>query len=350
MRLGRRRVLQSLAGVLAAPAIVRTAFGQAAQVTLKLHHFLSPLSNAHARFLAPWAKQVASESGGRIKIDVFPAMTLGGSPAQLYDQARDGIADIVWTMPGHRPGRFPLLETFELPFVPSRNAFVNSQAVQDFAQQQALWNEFRDVHAICFCARDHAVLHSMRQVRTLEEVRGLKLQHPTRLAGEALKALGVHPIGVPLAQVPHALAQNVIDGCVLPWGVVPTLKLPETLRFHAEVAGPPALSTATFVLAMNKGKYNGLPADLRAVLDRNSGQAAAMMAGRMWDNEGIATAETVKGRGNTVAVLSPDEAARWRKATQPVIEAWMRQVKERGADGGRLLETARALLAKHEKG
>lgn len=347
MRLRRRSVLQGLGGVIAAPALARAAFGQAARVTLKMHHFLSPLSNGHAKFLAPWAKQVEAESGGRIRIDIFPAMQLGGAPSQLYDQARDGIADIVWTLPGNTPGRFPLIEAFELPFVPSRSALVNSQAVQDFAQQPLLTNEFREVHPLCVWAHDHGLLHTNRQVRTLEDLRGLKLRFPTRLAGEALKALGANPIGMPIRQVPHALVQRVIDGCVVPWDVVPEIKLHETLKFHTEIPGSPTLYTTTFVLAMNKARYGGLPADLKTVLDRNSGQAAATMAGRMWDSEGVTVGKMVKGRGNTVTVLSPEETGRWRKATASVIDGWVRQVKARGADGGRLLETARALLAKY---
>jgi TRAP-type transport system periplasmic protein len=347
MRIARRHLMQGLAA-LAAPAVVRSAFGQAAQVTLKLHHFLSPLSNGHAKFLAPWAKQVEAESGGRIKFEIFPAMQLGGSPAQLFDQARDGVADIVWTLPGNTPGRFPLIEVFELPFVPSRRALVNSQAVQEFGEK-LLKTEFREVRPLCFWAHDHGLVHANKQVRSLEDLRGLKLRFPTRLAGEALKALGAGAVGMPIPQVPQALVQNVIDGCVVPWEVVPALKVHELLKYHTEIPGSPTLYTTTFVLAMNKPRYDGLPADLKAVLDRTSGQAAAAMAGRMWDAEGQSVSEMVKGRGNTVTTLSVEEAARWRKATEPVIQAWLRQTRERGVDGGKLLDTARTLLAKYEK-
>jgi TRAP-type C4-dicarboxylate transport system substrate-binding protein len=182
-------------------------------------------------------------------------------------------------------------------------------------------------------------VHANRQVKSLEDLRGLKLRFPTRLAGEALRALGATAIGMPIPQVPQALVQSVIDGCVVPWEVVPAIKVHEMLKFHTEIPGSPTLYTTTFVLAMNKPKYERLPADLKAVLDRHSGQVAATMAGRMWDAEGVIVSEMVKGRGNTVTTL----------ATEPVIEAWTRQMKQRGADGGKLLETARALLAKYEK-
>jgi TRAP-type transport system periplasmic protein len=348
MPFARRRFLQLAGATMAAPAVARVAWAQAPQVTLKLHHFLSPISNGHAKFLSPWARKVEAESGGRIKIDIYAAMQLGGSPPQLYDQARDGVADIVWTLPGNTPGRFPTIEVFELPFVPSRRAIVNSRAVQEFSQAH-LRNEFREVHPICFWAHDHGLVHANRQIKALEDVRGLKLRFPTRLAGEALRALGANAIGMPIPQVPQALVQSVIDGCVVPWEVVPAIKVHELLKFHTEIPGSPTLYTTTFVLAMNKPKYDSMPADLKRVLDANSGEVAAAMAGTMWDNEGVAVAEMVKQRGNTITALTQQEAVRWRKATEPVIEAWLKQMKDRGTDAGKLLETARALLAKHDK-
>src|SRR5690242_1878807 len=114
MRFARRQFL-TLAAV-AAPAVVRSAFADA-PVVLKLHHSFSSVSSVHNKFLAPWARKVETESGGRIRIDIFPSMQLGGAPSQLYDQARDGVADIAWVQPSNTPGRFPKTEAFELPFV-----------------------------------------------------------------------------------------------------------------------------------------------------------------------------------------------------------------------------------------
>ena len=107
MTVSRRRFLAATGAAFAAPAIARPAFAQA-QVTLKLHHFLPPVSNGHAKMLAPWAKMVEEDSGGKIKIDIFPSMQLGGTPPQLYDQARDGVVDIVWTLPGSTAGPLPI--------------------------------------------------------------------------------------------------------------------------------------------------------------------------------------------------------------------------------------------------
>lgn len=348
MTIARRRFLTLAGASIAAPAVARVAWGQAPQVTLKLHHFLPPVSNAHTKLLVPWAKTVESQSGGRIKIDIFPSMQLGGAPPQLFDQARDGVADIVWTLPGSTPGRFPSIEVFELPFLAAKQGVVNAKAVQEFSETH-LKDEFKDVHPICVWAHDHGLIHSSRPVKTMADLKGMKLRSPTRLAGEALKALGAIGIPMPVPQVPEALAQKVIDGCVVPWEVVPALKVHELVKNHAEIPGSPTLYTATFILAMNKAKYASLPADLKAVLDKNSGQVAATMAGAMWDDQAKVVEDLVKKKGNNVGAISAEEAANWRKATAPVHEAWIKQVKDRGLDGGKLIETARALVAKYAK-
>ena len=346
MSFDRRRFLTLAGSAVAAPAVLRATRANAQEVTLRMHHFLPPVSNGHAKFLKPWADKVAAESNGRIKIDIFPSMQLGGTPPQLFDQARDGVADIVWTLPGSTPGRFTGVEAFELPFVANKKGLVNSLALADYAEAN-LAQEFREVKPICLWAHDHGLIHANKAIKTIDDLKGLKLRFPTRLAGEALRALGVNAIGMPVPQVPESLAQRVIDGAVIPWEVVPALKVHELVKFHTEIPGSPTLYTATFILAMNRAKYDAMPADLKAIIDRNSGAVASAMAGKMWDDQAVAVSDMVKKRGNVITVLDEAEAARWRKATEPVIEGWFKTAKDKGLDGEKLLASAKAALAKH---
>lgn len=342
----RRKFLRIAAGAVASPAVMRIARANVPQATLKLHHFLPATANAHSKLLMPWTKKIEAESEGRLRIDIYPSMQLGGTAPQLYDQARDGIVDIVGTLPSYTPGRFPGIEVFELPFVANRRAVTNAKAVQEFYETY-LRAEFRDVHPLCTFAHDGGVLHARRPIRTMSDMRGLKLRAPTRLAGEALKALGAEGIVMPISQVPDALTYKAIDGCVVPWEVVPVLKLQQLVKNHSEIAGSPTLYTATFILAMNKRKYDYFPADLRKILDANSGQYAATLAGRMWDEQAVTVESLVKARGNSVIVIAADEVARWRKATEPVVAAWLKGAKARGLDGEKLLRNAKASIAKY---
>jgi len=345
MRWTRRTFIASTLALLATPAILRRARADAPQLTLKLHHSFSAVSAVHEKFLAPWARKVEADSGGRIRIDLFPSMQLGGAPAHLFDQARDGVADIVWAVPGATPGRFPKSEAFELPFVLSHRALVNSKALEDFAAAN-LQDEFRELHPLCFSCRDHGVLHTARAIKSIGDLKGLRLHVPNRLAAESVRALGAQGVSVPMPQVPMAISARAIDGCLDPWDAVPGLRLNDSLKNHTDFAEQ-ALSSATFVLAMNRQAYDRLPRDLKTVIDNNAGQPVAGMAGAMWDIEAKAVAGAARDRGEPVVVINGEEMAPWRKATEPVIAAWHKQMKERKLDGDKLLADVHVLLAKY---
>ena len=345
MGIARRTFLASSIGTAIAPAIVRVACADTPPITLKLHHAFSAVSGVHDKFLLPWARKIETESGGRLHVDIFPSMQLGGAPATLFDQARDGSADIVWTSPTLTPGRFAKIETFELPFLPSRRALVSSRALTDFAAAN-LQDEFRDFYTICFSCSDSAAIHATRPMRTTEDMKDFKLHVQTRLAAEAMLALGARPVMMPSAQLPAAITEHVVDGCLDPWHLVPPLRLNDLLRTHTEFSDH-SPSARTYVLAMNKASYERLPRELKSVIDSNSGQVAAAMAGAMWDQQAAAVANMVVERGDLIVTLLPEAVASWRKATEPVIDAWRKEMKEQKIDGGKLIAAANALLAKY---
>ncbi|WP_207476131.1 TRAP transporter substrate-binding protein [Arenibaculum pallidiluteum] len=348
MKVSRRSFLSIAAGAVAAPAVLREGYAQAAQVTLKLHHFLPPAANVPTNFLAPWARKVEEDSAGRLRIQLFPSMQLGGAPPQLYDQARDGVVDLVWTVLGYTSGRFPRSEAIESPFVSHRSSRVNSLAFQEYAEKH-IADEFREVRPICLFTHDRGVFHTDRKVERMEDLKGLKIRFPTRVAGEALKALGATAVGMPVPQVPESISQRVINGAVVPWEVVPSVKLDELVKFHTELPGQRSFYNTAFILAMNNAKFDSLPADLKDVVVRNSGQAAARMASVAFDNSTPKVIEQVNRKSGTIVTLSEAETARWEAATRPVVEDWARQMKERNVDGPKLLETVRELIAKYEK-
>ncbi len=345
MRVARRSFVASTLASLAAPALMRLARADVPPITLTLHHAFSAVSSVHEKFLAPWARKIELEANGRLRIDVFPSMELGGAPAQLFDQARDGAADIVWTAPGLTPERFPRIETFELPFLPSRRALVSSRALQDFAAIY-LKDEFAEVHPLCFSCADRGVIHAFAAVHSIEDLRDLKMHVQTRLAGETMRVLGAHAVPMPSEELPAALAEHVIDGCVDPWHMVPPFRLNDVLKTHTEFSEL-SLSSRTYVLAMNKPAYERLPRDLKTVLDNNSEALAAGMAGAMWDLQAHAVAENVAESGDVIVTLLPEAVAHWRKATESVITAWLKDMKEAKLDGGKMIAGAHALLAKY---
>jgi TRAP-type C4-dicarboxylate transport system substrate-binding protein len=347
MRVTRRALLGGASCLVAAPFVAGPAFGQSAEYRLKLHHFLARSGNVPQKFLVPWAHKIETESKGRIKIDIFPSMQLGGSPQQLFDQARDGVADFVWTLPAYTAGRFPIIEVFDLPFVGARKAVPNSKALQAFSEQH-LRDEFKEVRPICFFAQDRGVIHANKPIKTLGDLRGMRLRFSARLLGDALRTVGVNAMSIPVPQVPESLAQGVIDGCVLAWEAVPTLKIHELVKFHSEIPGSPTLSTTSFLLAMNRKRYESLPGDLKAVIDANSGIEPAAQAGAVWDNQAPIVTELVRKRKNTIVQMEDGAVKEWRKLVEPIHAAWVKQISERGHNGAKLLASVRELVAKYE--
>ena len=347
MRIARRTLFGSAAAVIAAPALARFARADAPPVVLKLHHFMSSVSSAHDRFIVPWARKVQADSGGRIRIDIFPSMQLGGAPARLFDQARDGEVDIVWTTPALTPGRFPKIEMFDLPFVPSRRALVSSLALADFAAVN-LKDEFREVRPLCFSCSDRGVMHANQPIRTVEDIKDLKIHVQTRWAGEAMQLLGAQPVPMPPGQLQAALGAHVIDGCLDPWHLMPGYRLNDVLKMHTEFYDTSPSST-TFILAMNSAAYDRLSRDLKAVVESNSGHAAAAMAGAMWDIEAASVADSAVRGSDSIITLLPEAVAHWRKLTEPVVGKWLKDMKEQKTDGGRLLASAHMLMQKYAK-
>jgi TRAP-type C4-dicarboxylate transport system substrate-binding protein len=141
----RRTLLKTIGTVIAAFSVfLSTADSQ--EITLRAHHFLPPSSPAQQELIEPWAKQVEADSNGRIRVQISPSMQLGGKPPQLYDQVRDGVVDIAWTLLGYTPGRFPIAEVFELPFMVT-TAEATTQAAQAFSEKH-LQDELRHVHPL----------------------------------------------------------------------------------------------------------------------------------------------------------------------------------------------------------
>lgn len=347
MKLSRRALIAGAGAAVAMPAFIRDA--KAAEFSFRLHHFLPPVSNGHAKMLSPWAKKIEAASNGRIAIQIFPSMQLGGTPPQLYDQARDGVADIVWTLPGNTPGRFPLSEVLELPFIGGRLGITNAQAGQEFASKYMM-DETKDVKLLSYWAHDTGLIHSKKQVTTLDSLKGQKLRFPTRLAGEALKAVGVNAIGMPVPQVPESLAQGVIDGAVVPWEVVPSIKVQELVKYHTNVPGKRAVYAASFFLAMNKAKFDALPDDLKKVIDDNSHMEFAKLAGNMWDSAGADVLKMVQGRsGNVINTMSDEDAKKWAELCKPIWSNFAGQLKAKGIDGDKMIAEAEALVAKYDK-
>lgn len=338
----------SLRAVLAAAALAGAAqLSHAADVTLRFHQFLPPQATIPAKAIVPWAQKVEKESGGRIKIQHFPSMQLGGKPPELYDQAKDGVADIVWTVLGYTPGRFPKSEVFELPFS-SGLAEPASRAFQEYVEKFAM-DEFKDVKVIAVHVHGPGLIHSKDPITKLEDLKGVKVRGGSRIVNIMLEQLGATPVGMPVPAVGEALSKGVISATTIPWEVTPALKVQQIVKNHTGFAGEQGLYTQTFVVAMNKAAYDKLPADLKKVIDANSGAETAAMFGRAMDEGDKVGLDLAKKAGNRIIMLDAVETQTWRRTASAVRGIWYKEVAAKGIDGPKLAAEAEALIEKHTK-
>ncbi|UCH49886.1 MAG: TRAP transporter substrate-binding protein [Betaproteobacteria bacterium] len=313
---------------------------------LKIHHPLPVSSTVHQKVLLPWCEALQLQSNGRLQCRLFPSMQLGGTVPQLIDQVGDGVVDIIWTLPGFSPGRFPMTEVFELPFM-IRDAEAASRALWDYVHQHDM-KEFAGMRPLALHVHGGGVFHTIdRPIRRRGDLRGMKIRAPTRQTTRFMAILGATPVGMPVPQVPEALAKGVIDGTLLPYEVMPTLKVDELTRYHSEPGSDqPKIYTSVFVLGMNKARYDSLPTDLKKIIDANSGIELSARIGSIFGQAEVINRQPLPPA--SINVISDQEIASWKKFGQPIIDGWVRDVTKSGADGKMLLDAARKLIADYE--
>ncbi|HQU89989.1 MAG: TRAP transporter substrate-binding protein [Zoogloeaceae bacterium] len=315
-------------------------------IILKVAHFWPPTAMSQQKVLEPWCAKIEQESAGRMKCQIYPAMQLGGTPPQLIQQAQDGVADIVWTLPGYTAGRFPSMEVFELPFMTNR-AEPASRAAWQYYEQFGK-EDFANVKPLAFHVHDEGYVHNNKHpITKMSDFRGLKMRAPTRMTNKMIAAFGATPVAMPMPAVAEAVSKGVVDGYVLPWEVIPAIKLHELTKFHSETdKSMPSLYTALFIIAMNPAKYDSLPDDLKKVIDANSGADFSASIGKAWDESAPPAREKAVAHGNAFATISVEELSKWRKVGDKLSASWAKEMDGKGYKGQAMLDTAKALIQK----
>lgn len=342
----RARLIQTAA---AAMVLAGAAAAQAQEVVLKVHHIWPTVAMGHNRVTVPWCEAIAKESNNRMRCQILPAMTGGGTPAQLVDRVKDGVDDLVLTLPGYTPGRFPIMEAFELPFM-TNTAEIASAAAWDYYNKYAT-KEFPGTKILATWVHDEGfVSTSNKQVSKMEDFRGLKIRAASRQSSKLLARLGATPVGMPIPPVADAMTKGTIDGFMTAWEIIPSFKLHEVSKYHTEIeASRPSMFTAGFVFAMNQAKYDSLPADLKRVIDNHSGANLSRTIGRYWDEATAVGRKAAQERGNSFIKINAAETDRWIQASAPLYDEWVADMDKRGLPGKQMLQDARDLIKKYSK-
>lgn len=299
---------------------------------LKLAHFVSPKHPMHSKFMAPMAATLAKNSAGKLTIKIYPAGALGKGPREQYNRAVDGIADITFGLHGYTSPQFPRTLLSELPGLGNSATDVTAKA---WKAAKLLEGDYTDVKMLALWMNDRSVLITKdKQIKSLADLKGLKVRAPSKLAAGLLRAWGAIPQTMPVTKVYTSLQTGVIDGVFIGASAIRAFKLAEVGKFFT--TGLPATFNS-FYLVMNKKAWNGLSAAEKKQLNAVTGEAASMKAATGYDRAGKAGIGVAKKAGRTVEPLSSSEAAKFQAIADAYVKKVVAAREKAGIPAGKII-------------
>ena len=296
------------------PARARRA-GAGRPVELKLHSFVPPTHVIWTDVLTPWAADVAKRSNNQLTIKMFPAMQLGGKPPELYRQAVQGIADIIFSLPGYTSADFPMMALTELPGTATSADDGTKKLWANF--DKFLARDFKGTKVLMLWNSDSASLMSKaKPIKTIEDMKGMKIRTPSAAQTAQLDALGATPIDMPVTQIYNNLDRGVIDATMIPMSAALDFKLIEVAKYYT-VDAP--LGRSPFMVVMNEAKYAGLSPNLKKVIDDTTGLQLSLKGAAAYDKKNTEAVEQAK-KTRELIPLSKAEYQKWQAAFKPMIQ------------------------------
>lgn len=324
-------------------------FAKEETITLTLHHFLSSKSPAHSQFLVPWAKKLEKASKGKIKVEIFPSMSMGGKPNELYKQARDGVSDMVWTVAGYSPGVFPRTEVYELPTVHLGDAVATSIAMKK--NFDLIKDDYKKVKPLLVYVPVGSSLHMVeKKVTKISDLKGLKLRSPSRTGAWYIEELGAEATGMPIPSVPQSLAKNAIDGAILPFELFPAFKFQQLTKYSTIGKNGERFGTSVLMVLMNQDKFDSLSKELQDIIEENTGIPMIKTVSQLWtDNEEVGINLQKSSKGGEVLLLSAEETKKLNIAGEKVVQRWVKEINGKGMNGQEIVDSARESIRNNTK-
>jgi len=295
----------------------------AAATTVSIVCFLPPRSISVSKVFVPWIKTVEAAAEGDLKFQPYWGGSLGRNPKKQYDMLKDGVADIVYVLPNYTPGQFPDFSIFELPYV-VKTGEEGSVALWRM-HQKGLLRGMQESHVIGFFSTEANMIHATKPIRSLSDVKGLKLRAAGPVHASYIKLLGGVPIGMPVTQVTEAISRGVVDGTLLGWGGSLVFRIHNVTSHHYEAP----LGIAPFFVAINKSKWAALSQKSKAAITKYGGEYMARLGGKAFDDFGKRGYSVISKAGKrTITRATPAELEAQAAATKPVHDEWIKDKKD----------------------
>ena len=305
---------------------------------LRLSHFYPATADVNKEIFEPWARKVEADSNGRLKVEVYPSATLSKADT-AYESTVKGTIDIGSQVQGYTSGRFPLTQIAELPGL-SNSSTQTGCMLQTLYENGTISSEYEDSHLLFMFATGPGTQHTTdKLIRTPEDMKGMRIRRPSAVAGDIIESMGASPVGLPANDIYTSLQRGVVDGLSFPWEAITTFKLDELTKYHTNI---PFYSSA-LMMTMNKDKYEGLPDDLKKVIDDNSGMALTKKVGKMWDKTDLIGLQAARNRGDEVIdIPDPLNDPDWKGPLLKGTQKYLDDVSALGLDAEGVYEKAKA--------
>lgn len=308
------------------------AAGAAAQTELKFSTFVPPTHGFVVEVLEPLGKEVEKLSGGKASVRVFAGNSPFGKVENQADQVKQGVVDLAFGLNGLPGGRYPRTSIMELPFV-AESADSASRALWAMLPGTLAedWKEFKVVALHC---HNPGLFHTRaKPLKTIEDVKGLRMRAPNPPTQALLAHLGATPVGMPPGQVYENLEKGVIDGAVFPWDAVRGFRLENLLRHHLDAR----VYTACFHLVMNPARVRALAPEVQKAIEAATGQALVEKFGGWWNRWDQAGLDAVRAAGNQIVTVSAAEREKWRVQLKPLIDGELAKLEKAGIGNPRAI-------------
>ncbi|HTP95914.1 MAG TPA: TRAP transporter substrate-binding protein [Burkholderiales bacterium] len=311
---------------------------------MKLAYFVGD-QHAMSQWLIKWSEKLEKDSGGRIVIKRFPASQMG-PVQQHYDFVRTGQADIGWFLHGATPGRFPLTELVQVPYLVG-SAEIGTKVLNDHdLRAKYLDAEHRGVKVLLLFTHQPGNVHTTKKpIRTADDMKGLRIRFASPTIRDFVAALGGTPVGVVPTEQVEQLQKGTIDGVFIDYGGAGiAFKMGGVLKYSTEMYS----YVSSFGLAMNPDSFNGLPPDLQKLV-MQSVTGVEKEVGEAWDGLDVPGKKAIMDGGGQAITLSPEENAKFRKIGAEVAEAKVKELEGKGLPARAVYNMMKALTEKHAR-
>ncbi|MBB3105529.1 TRAP-type C4-dicarboxylate transport system substrate-binding protein [Psychrobacter luti] len=306
--------------------------------TLRFSHFMTANDNINTEGFEPWARKIEEDSKGRLKVEIYPSATLS-KPGATYEAAAKGTVDIGMQVQGYTAGRFPLTQVVELPGI-SNTAEQQTCILYELYNNGAINSEYEDTHLLSLMGSGQGALHTAdKPIRTPADMKGLRIRQPSVVASHVIDTIGAAPVGMPASDTYTSLQRGVIDGLAFTWQPIQAFRLDELLNHHTNIP----FYNSTFVVTMNKDKYNSLPDDLKKVIDDNSGLELSKRIARVFDESNEAAMAAARAKGDTmIDIPDPLNDPNWKGPLLEGTQRYLDELAALGLDGDAVYDQAKA--------